>query len=394
MALLDACDGSASIACAREQLAAQRHVKKGIAHKGDAANGPSAPKPQTEDGGDTAPLVHRIMSGLAEQELAQRVREQAKELRADAREIALLKHTIALPSTTAKGSALPAARRSGSTTERDRIDKQERQLNEEWAALRRRREAREERAKVEDREFEVLSKRLAALEAREEEDRQLAESRHENHDQRMKVLRILAGAMGTPHTGGVTEGGEAAAAEALSKPSAVASSTEDANLRKIPIASTRLDFRPPPYPQPPGHGRLGPAKLPAPPGLAEGARRAIAVSDRRVQELEAAIAEGEAEEMARAQGRRSVGGETGETWYDNKAVDTLKSDRRQRRRLERWGDYPDLYRDSMARAAFGGQGVQGAGADVVREEQHGEMTSAAEIPRMSLPDVFPSDIPK
>ena len=80
MALLDACDGSASIACAREQLAAQRHVKKGIAHKGDAANGPSASKPQTEDGGDTAPLVHRIMSGLAEQELAQRVREQAKEI--------------------------------------------------------------------------------------------------------------------------------------------------------------------------------------------------------------------------------------------------------------------------------------------------------------------------
>ena len=118
------------------------------------------------------------------------------------------------------------------------------------------------------------------------------------------------------------------------------------------------------------------------------------MSDRRVQELEAAIAEGEAEGMARAQGRRSVGGETRETWYDNKAVDTLKSDRRQRRRLERWGDYPDLYRDSMARAAFGGQGVQGAGADVVREEQHGEMTSAAEIPRMSLPDVFPSDIPK
>ena len=121
------------------------------------------------------------------------------------------------------------------------------------------------------------------------------------------------------------------------------------------------------------------------------------MSDRRVQELEAAIAEGEAEGMARAQGRRSVGGETRETWYDNKAVDTLKSERRQRRRLaliERWGDYPDLYRDSMARAAFGGQGVEGAGADVVREEQHGEMTSAAEIPHMSLPDVFPSDIPK
>ena len=48
----------------------------------------------------------------------------------------------------------------------------------------------------------------------------------------------------------------------------------------------------------------------------------------------------------------------------------------------------------QARAAFGGQGVQGAGADVVREEQDGEMTSAAEIPHMSLPDVFPADIPK
>ena len=394
MALLDACDGSASIACAKEQLAAQRHVKKGIAHKGDAVNGPSASKPQTEHGGDTAPLVHRIRSGLAEQELARRVHEQAKELRADTREIALLRHTIALPSTTAVGSALSAAGLSGSTTEQDRIDKQERQLNQEWAALRRRKDAREERAKLESREFEVLSKRLAALEAREEEDRQLAESRQENHDQRMKVLRILAGAMGTPHTGSVAEGGEAAAAEALSKPLAVASSTEDANLRKIPIASTRLDFRPPPYPQPPGHGRLGPAKLPAPPGLAEGARRVIVGGDRRVQELEAAIAEGEAEGLAKAQGRRSVGGETKEAWYDNKALETLKSERRQRRRLERWGDYPDLYRDSMARAAFGGQGVQGAGADVVREEQDGEMTSAAEIPHMSLPDVFPADIPK
>jgi hypothetical protein len=58
----------------------------------------------------------------------------------------------------------------------------------------------------------------------------------------------------------------------------------------------------------------------------------------------------------------------------------------------RWGNFERKRRDTVARAAFGGVGRLGDGIHVMHAEERGQLTSAADMKGMVLPDVFPSDV--
>ena len=58
----------------------------------------------------------------------------------------------------------------------------------------------------------------------------------------------------------------------------------------------------------------------------------------------------------------------------------------------RWGNFERKRRDTVARAAFGGVGPLGDGIHVMHAEERGQLTSAADMKGMVLPDVVPSDL--
>ena len=160
-------------------------------------------------------------------------------------------------------------------------------LEEGWKALDKRRVERQESAQSEEAELTSISERLKDLEKLEEDDR--AGSREGGHVERMRVLRGLA-----DNLSGQVEG------RSETRP--------------------KLDFRPPPYPHPPGRGRP-------------------------------ATGEQDHEEVARELKRaRSAD----ERLYYNKGEELREAERDERHRDERWSHFRRLHRDSVASGAFGG----------------------------------------
>lgn len=265
--------------------------------------------------------------------LEDQVHEQAKELEAENNEIDFLKKTISASSEVLPagadaisqiGKRLQAAGYTGSAAEQARIKSEQQTLEHGWRELDQRRAEREESARSEAAELSAISKRLKDLEDLEEEDR--VGSRKGEHEERLRVLRGLADSLGA----GRGRGGS----------------------KQQP----KLDFRPPPYPHPPGHGR---------PAQGAGDDHGDG-DDQHVQNMKM----------------------EDERLYYNQDKEGEKG--REAAREERWGKYRRLRRDTLARGAFGGAGRVGDGVHVVHAEERGEMTSAADM-RISLPAVFPSD---
>lgn len=220
------------------------------------------------------------------------------------------------------GKRLQEAGYTGSRSEQARIKSEQETLAKGWHELDKHRAEREESARSEAAELSTISRRLKDLEHLEEEDR--AGSRQDEHQARLRVLRGLADSLGAGHSQGRSKD------------------------------ERKLDFRPPPYPHPPGHGR--PAR-----GDKEQEDGDQRLKRMRMEDRELYDDEGEG-------GRHAGSGE--------------------RRR-----NYRRLRRDTVARGAFGGAGRVGDGVHVVRAEERGQMTSAADM-RMALPAVFPSDLPR
>jgi hypothetical protein len=145
--------------------------------------------------------VRLVANQLESDDLAQEVKQQAEELHSEKKEISFLKQALSAHGPNGKnlvsyvGKILKAAGFSGSRAEKDKITAEQKEVADGWAELRRRKEERTERAKLEAQEFDAMSKRIKDLEDREEEDRKMAEAREGSHEQAMKVGEISARAL-------------------------------------------------------------------------------------------------------------------------------------------------------------------------------------------------------
>jgi len=379
------------------------------------------------------------------------VKVQANELKAEGKEIRFLEDTMSAHKSNGAsfvsylGKTLASAGFTGSSRERLRLKEERRNLAAGWAALDKKRAARAAHKQAEDEEFAAISRRLQELEKRQEEDSVMASSRRGAHDQNMKVsasvlrphvdglqillppsrhmqtfretcadmarkMQVLHGLVGTLRQQGDGGRGRADAeneARGGRREDKGAEQSRDGRgysaqeARRIDEAEqsthyssrlhqqaamrvedrrqgSQLDFRPPPYPHPPGHGRPG-----------QGGAREQQEHQQGQQVL------------SRNQHRRAVERSDGERerrnldddlLYYNKAEEVREARGDLARRDDMWGDFRRLRRDSLARGAFGGVGRVGDGVHVVHAEERGDMTSAADMPHMSLPAVFPSDL--
>jgi len=362
-------------------------------------------------------LVNRPVRQLPKRDgtdrLEHHVKVQANELKAEGKEIRFLEDTMSEQKTKGArfvsyvGKTLASAGFTGSSRERLRLKEERRNLAAGWAALDKKRAARAAHKQAEDEEFAAISRRLQELEKRQEEDTVMASSRRGAHDQNMKVLHGLVGTLRQQGDGGrgradaenearggrredkgaeqsrVGEGYTAQEARRIDE--AEQSRHYSSRLHQhaaIRVADRRqgsqLDFRPPPYPHPPGHGRPG-----------QGGARAQQEHQQAQQHLSRNQHRRAVERSDEERERRNL---DDNLLYYNKAEEVREARGDLTRRDDRWGDFRRLRRDSLARGAFGGVGRVGDGVHVVHAEERGDMTSAADMPHMSLPAVFPSDL--
>ena len=400
-------------------------------------------------------LVNRPVRQLPKRDgtdrLEHHVKVQANELKAEGKEIRFLEDTMSEQKTKGArfvsyvGKTLASAGFTGSSRERLRLKEERRNLAAGWAALDKKRAARAAHKQAEDEEFAAISRRLQELEKRQEEDTVMASSRRGAHDQNMKVsasvlrpdvdglqilqphsrhmqtfrqicadiarkVQVLHGLVGTLRQQGDGGRGRADAeneARGGRREDKGAEQSRDGEgytgqeARKIDEAQqsrhyssrlhqhaamrvadrrqgSQLDFRPPPYPHPPGHGRPG-----------QGGAREQQEHQQGQQDLSRNQHRRAVERSDEERERRNL---DDNLLYYNKAEEVREARGDLTRRDDRWGDFRRLRRDSLARGAFGGVGRVGDGVHVVHAEERGDMTSAADMPHMSLPAVFPSDL--
>ena len=379
------------------------------------------------------------------------VKVQANELKAEGKEIRFLEDTMSAHKSNGAsfvsylGKTLASAGFTGSSRERLRLKEERRNLAAGWAALDKKRAARAAHKQAEDEEFAAISRRLQDLEKRQEEDTVMASSRRGAHDQNMKVsasvlrpdvdglqilqppsrhmqtfretcadmarkVQVLHGLVGTLRQQGDGGRGRADAeneARGGRREDKGAEQSRDGRgysaqeARRIDEAEqsthyssrlhqqaamrvedrrqgSQLDFRPPPYPHPPGHGRPG-----------QGGAREQQEHQQGQQDLSRNQHRRAVERSDEERERRNL---DEDLLYYNKAEEVREARGDLARRDDMWGDFRRLRRDSLARGAFGGVGRVGDGVHVVHAEERGDMTSAADMPHMSLPAVFPSDL--
>jgi len=379
------------------------------------------------------------------------VKVQANELKAEGKEIRFLEDTMSAHKSNGAsfvsylGKTLASAGFTGSSRERLRLKEERRNLAAGWAALDKKRAARAAHKQAEDEEFAAISRRLQDLEKRQEEDTVMASSRRGAHDQNMKVsasvlrpdvdglqilqppsrhmqtfretcadmarkMQVLHGLVGTLRQQGDGGRGRADAeneARGGRREDKGAEQSRDGRgysaqeARRIDEAEqsthyssrlhqqaamrvedrrqgSQLDFRPPPYPHPPGHGRPG-----------QGGAREQQEHQQGQQDLSRNQHRRAVERSDEERERRNL---DEDLLYYNKAEEVREARGDLARRDDMWGDFRRLRRDSLARGAFGGVGRVGDGVHVVHAEERGDMTSAADMPHMSLPAVFPSDL--
>ena len=185
----------------------------------------------------------------------QEVQAQAAEIRKEQKEINFLTGIISAPAddrasfVARAGAALASVGYTGSHSEKQRLQAEQRRLNAEWKRLDEHRAAREARERQEYAELASVSKRLRDLEEREVEDRKRAPASLRDHREHADMLRTKANSLGTARSD------EAVSSDGRQRGRGARSGQGDGEESR-----QKLDYRPPPYPTPPGHGRPGPAR--------------------------------------------------------------------------------------------------------------------------------------
>ena len=177
---------------------------------------------------------------------------QAAEIRKEQKEINFLTRIISAPAdarasfVARAGAALASAGYTGSHSEQQRLQAEQRSLNAEWKRLDEDRAAREARERQEYAELASVSKRLRDLEERAVEDRKRAPASSRDYREHADMLRTnKQNRLGT----------EAVSSDERQRGRGARSGQGDGKENR-----QKLDYRPPPYPTPPGHGRPGPAR--------------------------------------------------------------------------------------------------------------------------------------
>jgi len=189
---------------------------------------------------------------------------QAAEIRKEQKEINFLTRIISAPAdarasfVARAGAALASAGYTGSHSEQQRLQAEQRSLNAEWKRLDEDRAAREARERQEYAELASVSKRLRDLEERAVEDRKRAPASSRDYREHADMLRTnKQNRLGT----------EAVSSDERQRGRGARSGQGDGKENR-----QKLDYRPPPTRPPPGTGGLGP------PGVARAGSRTLGVA--------------------------------------------------------------------------------------------------------------------